>query len=73
MKITIYQNKEITMNSSHYQKAIEIIIDSGKISISKLFNELIKLGVEKKEALSIINKLIESPLLKFSSDFIEII
>lgn len=61
------------MGLSSYQKAIEIVIEHRRISISQLCTELIKLGIEKKEALSIINKLIESPLLKYSSDYIEII
>lgn len=60
------------MKISYYQKAMEIIIDNGRISISHLCAELIKLGLKKKEALSVINKLIESPLIKFSSDYIEI-
>ena len=60
------------MKISYHQKAMEIIIDNGRISISHLCAELIKLGLKKKEALSVINKLIESPLIKFSSDYIEI-
>lgn len=60
------------MNTSYYQKAMEIIIDNGRISISQLCAELLKLGVKKKEALSIINRLIESPLIKFTSDYFEI-
>lgn len=61
------------MEMSNYKKALEIVIDKKSLAVNELLQELIKLDITKKEALSIINQIIESPLVKFTADLIQIV
>lgn len=61
------------MEMSNYKKALEIVIEKESLTVSELLQELIKLNIPKKEALSIINEIIESPLIKYTADLIQIV
>lgn len=61
------------MHSDYYKKALEIIIEHGEITMPQLYQSLIALNIEKKEALSTINRIIESPLVIYQYNTFKII
>lgn len=61
------------MHSDYYKKALEIIIEHEEITMPQLYQSLIALNIEKKEALSTINRIIESPLVIYQYNTFKII
>lgn len=63
----------VHMNNKYYKKALEIIINHEEITMPQLYQALIDLNIEKKEVLSTINKIIESPLVIYRYNTFKII